>query len=101
MPEDTTETITRVIQNNHPMLTEFSGASTDHIRVFLENLERRGRYEDWNSPPKLKNLRVMCTRGAASFIENSQYAEADLATLKKALKERYGPSVSKAEAYAL
>ena len=101
MPDDTTETITRVIQNNHPKLTEFSGASTENIRVFLDNLERRIRYEDWDSPKKLKNLRVMCTGGAAKFIENPQYAGADLATLKKALKERYGFSVSKADAYAI
>ena len=101
MPEDTTETITQVIQNNHPNLTEFNGASTENIRVFLDSLERRGRYEDWDSPQKLKDQRVMCTGGAAKFIENPQYAGADLATLKKALKERYGPSVSKAEAYAI
>ena len=101
MLEDTTETIKRVIQNNHPCLTEFGGSSTENIRVFLDNLERRGRYEDWDFPQKLKSLRVMCTGGAAKFIESSQYAGADLATLKKALKERYGPLVSKAEAYAM
>ena len=90
MSDDTTESITRVIQTNPPKLTEFSGASTENSRVFQDNLERRGRYEDWDSPKKLKNLRVMCTGGAAKFIENPQYAGADLATLKRALKERYG-----------
>ena len=48
MPDDTTETIIRMVQNNHPKLTEFSGTSTGNIRVFLDNLERRGRYEDWD-----------------------------------------------------
>ena len=79
-------------------LPKFDGRTS--VKKFLKSIEKRSQLEKWEEPDKARIVQYLCVDLAEAFIDsNPELENASFTDLSDRLLARFGPKISKPEAY--
>ena len=80
-------------------LPRFDGRSS--VKKFIKSIEKRSLLENWDEESRARIMRYLCTDLAEAFIDsNPELETASFTDLCENLNARFGPKISRPEAYA-